>query len=307
MTASTITGAAAAPRPAARPALLGLRPCSARTSPNGPAAARAWVILVVTTAFMALTAANAWINTWIIANLPERRGRGARTVSMVPLDNLSAPPSARRSSSWPRSSRREPHRRRAGVRDPRLGRVEAGLAGRHLDVQGARRGIRPVAGGGDPAARHRGRGRHDPVRHPGHRPDAGPGDRCRGRDRVLRGRRPGRLDVRLEPAGGRRDRPRRHVPADDRGRASPGRHRAVPADLDPVLGRRPGDGRRTSASPPRSRGRCRCSRSRPSRSGGWTASSSDRRRGQVRSRRPRASSRWHTRRSVGTGRTRSGR
>ena len=53
---------------------------------HGP---RAWVILALATAFMALTTANAWINAWVVANIPGAEVPD-RPLSMAPLDNLVA-------------------------------------------------------------------------------------------------------------------------------------------------------------------------------------------------------------------------
>jgi ABC-2 type transport system permease protein len=50
---------------------------------------RIWVILAVTTAFMALTAGNGALNTWIIANVPEATTSGA-VISLDPLTNFMA-------------------------------------------------------------------------------------------------------------------------------------------------------------------------------------------------------------------------
>ena len=71
MTASTVTGSQPLPRQSARTdALLGLRPLLRKDLAEWAHGPRAWIVLVVTAAFMALTAANSWINTWLIANLP---------------------------------------------------------------------------------------------------------------------------------------------------------------------------------------------------------------------------------------------
>lgn len=50
---------------------------------------RPWVILAVTTAFMTLTAANAAINTWITANVPDATVSGA-AISLDPMTNFLA-------------------------------------------------------------------------------------------------------------------------------------------------------------------------------------------------------------------------
>ncbi len=48
---------------------------------------RPWVIVAVTTAFMTLTAANAAINTWIIANIPDAT-TSAGAISLDPMTNF---------------------------------------------------------------------------------------------------------------------------------------------------------------------------------------------------------------------------
>jgi ABC-2 type transport system permease protein len=50
---------------------------------------RPWVIVAVTTLFMALTAANAVINTWIIANVPDATVSGG-AISLDPMTNFLA-------------------------------------------------------------------------------------------------------------------------------------------------------------------------------------------------------------------------
>jgi ABC-2 type transport system permease protein len=51
---------------------------------------RVWVILAFTSAFMILTAANAAINTWIVANVPDAEVSGA-VISLDPMTNFMAP------------------------------------------------------------------------------------------------------------------------------------------------------------------------------------------------------------------------
>ena len=67
---------------------------------------RAAVVLIVTSLFMTLAAANAWINTWIVANVPDALAEGRRTRSRCTRSTTSRSPSRRRSSSSSRSSRR---------------------------------------------------------------------------------------------------------------------------------------------------------------------------------------------------------
>lgn len=88
MTAQIISGARVAPRPADR-RLAGLGALVRKDATEWVRGRRAWVIAIVTTAFMALTAANGWITNQIAANLPE--GAAVPEVgSMAPLDNLFA-------------------------------------------------------------------------------------------------------------------------------------------------------------------------------------------------------------------------
>ena len=110
MTAQTITGAAAAPRPTGRP-LAGLGALVRKDATEWLRGRRAWVIAILTTAFMVLAAANGWITAQIIANLPDG-ATAPHPASLVPLDNLlaavgspaSAPSSARTSPSGPAGS-----------------------------------------------------------------------------------------------------------------------------------------------------------------------------------------------------------
>ena len=90
MTASTIIS----PRPAARfdrfgRATLGARALIRKDLAEWGHGPRAFVVFAVTALFMVLSAANSWINAWIIANLPTE-GEVAGPISMVPLDNVLA-------------------------------------------------------------------------------------------------------------------------------------------------------------------------------------------------------------------------
>jgi ABC-2 type transport system permease protein len=87
MTAQTITGAVAAPRPADR-RLAGLGALLRKDTTEWLRGRRAWVVLLVSLAFMGLAAANGWIITQIAATLPADADVGV--VSLVPLDNLLA-------------------------------------------------------------------------------------------------------------------------------------------------------------------------------------------------------------------------
>ncbi len=89
MTASTIT-APASPAIAADRALAGVRPLIRKELADWRHGKRVWVILLVTTVFMALTAANSWINSWVIANLPDGATVSDDPISLAPLDNVFA-------------------------------------------------------------------------------------------------------------------------------------------------------------------------------------------------------------------------
>jgi ABC-type transport system involved in multi-copper enzyme maturation permease subunit len=69
--------------------LIGFRPMVRKDLGEWAHGKRVWAILIATAMFMALSAANGAIGTWVIANAPE----GAtvpKSVSMVPLDNFMA-------------------------------------------------------------------------------------------------------------------------------------------------------------------------------------------------------------------------
>jgi ABC-2 type transport system permease protein len=90
MTAQSIpSGAVAAPRPADR-RFAGLGALLRKDTTEWLRGRRAWVVLVVSIGFMALTAANGWIITRIAAMLPPDAGTDVGQVSLVPLDNLLA-------------------------------------------------------------------------------------------------------------------------------------------------------------------------------------------------------------------------
>jgi ABC-2 type transport system permease protein len=67
--------------------LAGIRPLFKKDIREWRHGVRIWVVLVVTTLFMTLAAANGWIQTWVIANVPEAAGAD-RIISMAPMDNL---------------------------------------------------------------------------------------------------------------------------------------------------------------------------------------------------------------------------
>ena len=87
MTASIITSAAA---PAAAPRFAGLDALIRKERMEWFRGRRAWVVLAVTTAFMALTAANAWINTTLRDAFPSEETAGLEPLSMLPMDNIGA-------------------------------------------------------------------------------------------------------------------------------------------------------------------------------------------------------------------------
>src|SRR3954451_23535035 len=88
MTAQTTTGAAFAARSPDRP-YAGLGALVRKDTTEWIRGRRAWVVAIVTSLFMVLTAANGWITAQIAATLPA--GAEAPEVgSQVPLDNLLA-------------------------------------------------------------------------------------------------------------------------------------------------------------------------------------------------------------------------
>ena len=94
-------------------ALAGVRPLIRKELSDWRHGKRVWVILGVSALFMALAAANSWINAWVIANLPAGAEAPGCPISMVPLDNVLA--AAGYPSSFSRDLRHdEPARRRAG-------------------------------------------------------------------------------------------------------------------------------------------------------------------------------------------------
>jgi ABC-type transport system involved in multi-copper enzyme maturation permease subunit len=86
MTAQTVP-AIVASRPADRP-LAGLGTLFRKDTTEWLRGRRAWVVAGVSTAFMALTAANGWIVSRIAERLPE--GATVQAFSLDPLDNLLA-------------------------------------------------------------------------------------------------------------------------------------------------------------------------------------------------------------------------
>ena len=69
--------------------LPGIRPLLRKDLGEWIHGRRAIVVLLIVSVFMALAAANSWLNAWIIANVPEAAEAGAdKAISLVPLDNL---------------------------------------------------------------------------------------------------------------------------------------------------------------------------------------------------------------------------
>ncbi len=90
MTASTISTVPASRAFATDRALAGVRPLIRKEFADWRHGKRIWVILVVSAVFMALSAANAWIQSWIIANLPADATVPDQPISLAPLDNVFA-------------------------------------------------------------------------------------------------------------------------------------------------------------------------------------------------------------------------
>ena len=87
MTASIVIPAAAS---AAAPRFAGLGALVRKERMEWFRGRRAWVVLAVTTAFMTLTAANAWINTTLRQAFPSEETAGLEPLSMLPMDNIGA-------------------------------------------------------------------------------------------------------------------------------------------------------------------------------------------------------------------------
>ena len=91
MTASTITASHPVQgRRSRADSILGFRPLLRKDLAEWAHGPRAWVVLIVTTLFMALSAANSWINAWVVANFPSDATVTHGPISMVPLDNVMA-------------------------------------------------------------------------------------------------------------------------------------------------------------------------------------------------------------------------
>jgi ABC-type transport system involved in multi-copper enzyme maturation permease subunit len=86
MTAQTTTSVAVAPRSADRP-LAGLGALVRKDVTEWVRGRRAWIVAILTTVFMVLTAANGWITATIAANVPSE-AEVPEVGSQLPLDNL---------------------------------------------------------------------------------------------------------------------------------------------------------------------------------------------------------------------------
>jgi ABC-2 type transport system permease protein len=89
MTASIVSGAAAAPATTSFGRLAGFRPLLRKDATEWVRGRRVWIVLAVVSAFMALTAANGWITATIAASLPPDVAP-PEVGSQAPLDNLFA-------------------------------------------------------------------------------------------------------------------------------------------------------------------------------------------------------------------------
>ena len=90
MTASTISSSTnAAGRAGTSRRLAGFGPLFRKDVGEWRHGKRAWVILIVTTLFLVLTAANGAIQSWVIANAPGAEAP-SQPISLVPLDNFMA-------------------------------------------------------------------------------------------------------------------------------------------------------------------------------------------------------------------------
>ena len=154
MTASISVPARAAGRISSRPASPASDRCSARNCASGPTASASGSSSRSTTAFMALTAANARDQHVARRQRPGRRGAG-RSDLAGPDWSTSSPRSRRRSSSSSRSSRRwacwspSATAGRSRGSPPSRSRVRCDLAvqvGRGVDRRVARRRDHPAGG-----------------------------------------------------------------------------------------------------------------------------------------------------------------
>jgi ABC-2 type transport system permease protein len=88
MTAIAIPDAAIGASPTATGRFLGLRPLLSKERTEWMRGRRAWIVAVLTTLFMVLTAANAAINTYVRINFPDPQLAGFPMPSLDPATNL---------------------------------------------------------------------------------------------------------------------------------------------------------------------------------------------------------------------------
>src|SRR4051812_44604302 len=89
-----VAGATGAATPAVSGRLLGLRPLLRKDAVEWMRGRRAWIVAVVTTLFMVLTAANGAITTYIRNNFPEPGTEGIPFPSLDPTMNLLSAPAS---------------------------------------------------------------------------------------------------------------------------------------------------------------------------------------------------------------------
>jgi ABC-2 type transport system permease protein len=88
MTASTVLAPHATLGRASSQVLPGVRALVRKDIGEWTHGTRALVVLGVVSLFMTLAAANGFINSWVIANVPEAAEASDKAISLVPLDNL---------------------------------------------------------------------------------------------------------------------------------------------------------------------------------------------------------------------------
>lgn len=88
MTASTVIAQHATLGRASSRVLPGVRALVRKDIGEWTHGTRALVVLGVVSLFMTLAAANGFINTWVIANVPEAAEASDKAISLLPLDNL---------------------------------------------------------------------------------------------------------------------------------------------------------------------------------------------------------------------------
>ena len=89
MTASTVTASRVAVRRGSSRTLPGLKALIRKDIGEWTHGTRAVTVLAIVSLFMTLAAANGFINSWVVTNVPEAAEAGAdKVISLVPLDNL---------------------------------------------------------------------------------------------------------------------------------------------------------------------------------------------------------------------------